>query len=93
MAQLSQYRLFGSKTYDAPSMATGVTGAPTTVSVPGAALGDFVQASLDIDQAGVILQAYVSAADTVAVYPRNTSGGTVDLASATLRVVVTKAGF
>lgn len=75
----------GSKTQDWPSLATDAQ-QTTTVAVTGAALGDYADASLGVDLAGTRLWAYVSAADTVTVVHRNDTGGTVDLASGTLRV-------
>jgi hypothetical protein len=82
--------LSGSATYDAGSLvdAAGVT---TTVTVTGAALGDFAMASLGVDLAGITVTAYVSAANTVSVRLQNESGGTIDLASTTLRARVFKA--
>lgn len=83
----------GSATYDAPSL-IDAAGATTTVTVTGAALGDFALASLDVDVAGITVTAYVSAADTVSVRLQNESGGTLDLVSATLAVrVIPKAAF
>ena len=79
--------LTGSATYDAGSLVDGV-GATTTVTVTGAALGDFAMASLGVDEAGISVTAYVSAANTVSVRLQNESGGTLDLASTTLRAVV-----
>ncbi len=82
--------LTGSKTWDAGSV-TGAAPATTTVTVTGAALGDFVPyASVGVDQGGLSLDAYVSAADTVTAYlQQHDSDATgVDLASTTLRVVV-----
>ena len=79
--------LTGSATYDAGSLIDGA-GATTTVTVTGAALGDFAMASLGVDEAGISVTAYVSAADTVSVRLQNESGGTLDLASTTLRAVV-----
>src|ERR1044072_9973676 len=80
--------LTGSATYDAASLADGV-GATTTVTVTGAVLGDFVVGvSHGVDLAGITVTAYVSAANTVSVRFQNESGGTLDLASATLRVAV-----
>ena len=85
--------LSGSATYDADSL-IDAAGATTTVTVTGAALGDFAVASLDVDVAGITVTAYVSAADTVSVRLQNESGGTLDLASATLAVrVIPKAAF
>lgn len=76
----------GSATYDPPSLADGA-GATTTITVTGAVLGDFVMgASFDKDLQGILLTAWVSAADTVSIRFQNESGGTLDLASGTLRV-------
>ena len=62
-----------------------------TVAVPGVALGDMVlSASLAVDVAGLIVTGYVSAANTVSIRFQNETGGTVDLASATLRLVVAR---
>ena len=82
--------LTGSKTYDAASLTDG-TGATTTVTVTGAELGDFAQASLGVDVSGITVTAWVSADDTVSVRLQNESGGTLDLASTTLRALVRKA--
>jgi hypothetical protein len=79
--------LTGSATYDAASLADGV-GATTTVTVTGAALGDYVLVSHGVDLAGITVTGYVSAADTVSVRFQNESGGTLDLASSTLRALV-----
>lgn len=81
--------LEGSATYDPPSLADGA-GATTTVTVTGAALGDFAVASFGGDLAGVSVTAYVSSVDTVSVRFQNESGGIVDLGSTTLRVRVYK---
>lgn len=78
----------GSATYDPPSLADGA-GATTTVTVTGAALGDFVTGvSFSLDLQGITVTAWVSAADTVSVRFQNESGGILDLASGTLRVMV-----
>lgn len=83
--------VFGaSATYDPASLADG-TSATTTVTVTGAALGDFATASFGADLQGVTLDAWVSAADTVSVKFTNNTGAAVDLASATLRARVEKA--
>lgn len=84
--QISEF--VGSKTFDAASILDGAAEA-TTVTVTGAALGDFVTGvSLGVDLAGITVTAYVSAANTVTVRLQNESGGAVDLASTTLRVMV-----
>lgn len=85
--------LEGSATYDAASLIDGA-GATTTVTVTGAALGDYVVGvSHGVDLAGITVTGYVSAADTVSVRFQNESGGTLDLASATLRALVRKASI
>ena len=85
--------LSGSATFNAGSLADGA-GETTTVTVTGAALGDFVLVSHGVDVAGISVTGYVSAADTVSVRLQNESGGTLDLASATLRVrVIPQASF
>lgn len=84
--------LTGSKTHDFASIANGAS-TNTTVTVTGAALGDFAVASLNVSGgvvAGAGLVASVTAADTVTVTLLNQSGGAVDLASGTLRVLVLK---
>jgi hypothetical protein len=78
--------LRGSTTYDPPSLADG-EGVTTTVSVPALAPGDFVQAAFSVALAGVTVTAWCSAANTASVRFQNESGGTVDLASGTLRVI------
>lgn len=77
--------LKASATYDPPSLGDGA-GATTTVTVTGAALGDWTQASFSLDLQGITLTSWVSAANTVSVRFQNESGGTLDLASGTLRV-------
>jgi|TARA_R100000149_G_C5877603_1_gene141602 hypothetical protein len=79
----------GSKVHDYGSLADEADEA-TTVSVDGAALGDFALASLSIDNEDVIMSASVSAANVVTVNAKNISGGTKDLGSATIRVLVIK---
>ncbi len=80
--------LTGSGTYD-PASLNDAAGATTTITVTGAALGDYVVGySFSLDLQGITLTAYVSVADTVAFRFQNESGGTLDLASGTLRAVV-----
>lgn len=67
-------------------------GATSTITVPGAALGDFVIGSTELDRQGITVTFYVSAADTVSVRFQNESGGIVDLASQTVSVLVLKRG-
>ncbi|MHA2069288.1 MAG: hypothetical protein ACXABY_33425 [Candidatus Thorarchaeota archaeon] len=79
--------MHGSETFDATSL---VDGAQETedMTVTGAALGDYVLVSLGVDIVDLYITATVTAADTVTVVLRNESTGTIDLASATLRVLV-----
>lgn len=83
--------LFGSATYNAASLADG-EGVTTTVTVTGAALGDFADVSFSLDLQGITTTAYVSAANTVTVRLQNETTGTIDLASGTLRARVVPFG-
>jgi hypothetical protein len=75
--------------YDPPSLADGA-GADAFVTVPDAALGNLAMASFSINTAGVLLDPQVVNANTVRVRFQNETGGTLDLASGTLRVRVFK---
>jgi len=64
--------------------------AVTSITVSGARSGDFVQCSFSsITGGGWNLYGYVSANNVVTVSIVNHTGGTVDLASGTLAVLVT----
>ena len=77
-------------TLDAGSLIDGA-GETDDITIPGVALGDMViGASLGVDLVGLTVTGYVSAANTVKFRIQNESGSTVDLASATLRVVVAR---
>lgn len=73
-----------SKTWD-PGNVADKASTSTTVSVPGALLGDEVTCSFSMSLTGLSLTGYVSAADTVTCVLSNLSGGAVDLGSGTLR--------
>lgn len=79
--------LYGSETHDFASLADGA-GETGSITVTGAELGDFVLASISVDLQDMTFTAYVQAADTVEYRLQNESGGIVDLASATVRVLV-----
>lgn len=79
--------LSGSATWDAGSIADGDEEVKE-VTVTGAALGDFVLASLSIDVADLALVAAVTATNTVTCQLLNNTGGAIDLASATVYVRV-----
>ncbi|MCC7427217.1 MAG: hypothetical protein IT557_09945 [Alphaproteobacteria bacterium] len=76
-------------TYNPPAIGSGGS-VITTVTVTGAALGDYADASFSLDVGFVILSAHVTAANTVSVTFTNLGGTTADLASGTLRVRVRK---
>lgn len=82
--------LTGSATFNPGSLADGA-GETTTVTVAGAALGDYADASFSLDLQGITVTAWVSATNTVSVRFQNETGGTIDLASGTLRARVRKA--
>ncbi len=81
--------LIYSEVYDPTSLANGAIDSHN-VTVTGVVSADFAQASLTTLIAGFNITATVVAANTVRVEIENKSGGTVDLASGTLRVRVTK---
>jgi hypothetical protein len=79
----------GSATWDAGSIADGDEEAKE-ITVLGASLGDFVLVSSSVDAADLVLNAQVTAADTVTAILANNTGGAVDLASATVSALVIK---
>ena len=77
-------------TLNASSLADGV-GETNTIAVPGVALGDIVlNVSMGVDVSGISVTPYVSAAGVVSIRFQNESGGTLDLASTTVRCVVVR---
>lgn len=74
----------GAATYDPGNLIDG-QGVTTTVTVTGATLGDYAEASFSLDLQGVTLTAWVSAANTVSVRFQNETGGSIDLASGTIK--------
>lgn len=76
--------------YDPPNLINGARDT-ATVTVTGAALGDYARASYSLDLQGITLFAWVSATDTVKALFFNQTGGTIDLGPGTLRVKVEKA--
>ncbi len=79
----------GSVTYDPPSLSAG-SGATTSVTVTGAAMGDAVAVSFSNDLRGITVTGWVSSANTVSVRFQNGTAGTIDLAGGTLRASVRK---
>jgi riboflavin synthase alpha subunit len=77
-------------TLDAGSLVNGA-GETDDVTVAGVALGDMViGASLGVDLVGLTVTGYVSAANTVKFRIQNESEATVNLDSATLRIVIAR---
>jgi len=83
--------LFASAAVDVTSL-IDAAGATQSLTVTGAALGDYAFFSHGVDLLDITATAYVSAADTIEVRFQNESGSTHDLASATMRGVVIPAG-
>ena len=67
---------------------TGAAFASANVTVPGAALGDFVLVSLGVDTVDLTLTAAVTAANVVTVTVNNPTINAVNLASTTVRICV-----
>lgn len=69
-------------TWNPPSIAAGGT-ATTTFTFTGAVIGDRIEVSAPYDLQGLMMSAYVSAADTVTVVLFNPTAGAIDLANNT----------
>ena len=82
-------RLKGSATWDPGSIDDGNEEAKE-VTVTGAVLGDLVVASFSLDITDLVLDAQVTTANTVTCILANNTGGAIDLASGTVRVLVFK---
>jgi hypothetical protein len=81
--------LTGSAVYDPASLIDGA-GVSTTIACVGAALGDFARATFSLNLQGILMTAWVSAADVVSVRFQNETGVTIDLLSGTIQVRVEK---
>ena len=75
--------LHGSAAWNAGEIANGAEEAKE-VTVTGAVLGDYAVASLSIDIIDLVLDAQVTAADTVTCVLANNTGGAINLAAATV---------
>lgn len=88
----AQQQLTATATWNPANMAADGNVVSTTITVTGAAVGDVCYASHDqIGANDVLVSAHVQAADTVRVLLQNKTGGALDIASGTLRVLVWKA--
>ena len=88
-AFIDQTWLYASATWDAPSCANAAQ-VSTTVSVPGAEIGDKVLPSASIALSGLNLRGEVTAVGVVTLYLSNLTGSAVDLASVAYHVAVLK---
>lgn len=80
--------LSGSASLNFPSIATTAS-ADLTITVTGAAVGDEVVMALPAaPTAGIVFNAFVSAANTVTIRASNITGGSIDPAAATYGVIV-----
>lgn len=77
-------------TWDPASLIDAAGETSTSVTVTGAALGDFVMVAAPYDLQDMTVTAYVQAANTVEVRIQNEGGATIDLASGTWKVKVLK---
>lgn len=78
-------------TLDAGAVAGGATDTDT-VTVPGVALGDMVLGfGMTVSEAGLVKRAYVSAANTVTIVTYNPTGSSVNLAAATVNLIIGRA--
>jgi hypothetical protein len=82
--------LQATESYDPADVASGSRAAIETITVTGAALGDLVTASFSLDLTGMILNAWVSATDTVSYQMSNPTAGAINLNSGTIKVRVWK---
>jgi hypothetical protein len=78
-------------TLDAGSVNAGATDTDT-VTVPGVALGDMVIGfGMTVSEAGLVKRAYISAANTVTIVTYNPTASPVNLAAATVNLVIGRA--
>ena len=77
-----------SETRNLPSIAAGAN-LIISVSVTGVTLGDYAQVAFEVSQAGLIINGYCRTG-LVDISIFNPTGGAIDLASTTMRILVTK---
>jgi hypothetical protein len=75
--------LAGSKTVLWPALAAGAS-STTTITVTGAAVGDYVQATMAVDLQGLMMSAYVGAANIITIVLSNPTTAAASLPSGTL---------
>jgi len=82
--------LVGNIVWNPGSLVDGAGETSASITVTGAALGDFVMIAAPYDAQDLTITGYVQAANTVEIRIQNESGGTIDLASGTWKVKVLK---
>lgn len=80
----------GFATYDPPNITAGSV-ATTTVTVTGANVGDYAEASLNVSTGGLIISAAITSANTATVSFFNPTGSAINLGSLTVLVRTTPA--
>src|SRR5262245_25911549 len=87
----SEVIVYTDNAFDPANAATGSgTFSATDITITGAALGDLVLCSFNLDATDAVVTAAVTAANTVTVVVLNNTAGAVNLAAGTLRVWVLK---
>lgn len=85
-------RFFGSITgfiWDQGSTTTGAVGT-TTTNIAEASIGDVVAVQPATPTTGIVYSGYVSAATVVTIIGQNVTSGTIDPASKTFTITVTR---
>jgi hypothetical protein len=82
--------LSGTVVWNPGDLADGGQETSADITVTGAALGDYVMVSAPYDLAGMTATAYVKAANTVNISIVNETGGNINLASGTWKVLIIK---
>jgi hypothetical protein len=83
--------LTATSTIDFPSISANTTSDSSSITVTGAAVGDAVMVGVPAAiESGLVVTAYVSAANTVKVRAANVTASPINPASGTFRVVVVK---
>lgn len=75
-------------TFDPGNLIDAAGETKADIAVAGAAFGDFVLVAAPYTLAGITVTGYVHAANTIGVRVQNESGGVIDLASGTWKVLV-----
>jgi len=88
---VDEQRLEGTLSWNPGNLVDGAGETSTSITVTGAAFGDYVLVSAPYSTQGMVVTGYVSASDTVSIRIQNETTGAIDLASGTWTVRVLKA--